>query len=170
MISTTEFQDFMAGCRSFCDLLESRDDITSSDLFNLLKLLLALYSEGLNLPTVDLELDKEFEKRLNEEEFAYVKKRTSKLIGENQYYWAIFDPTENIFGNEAPTMGDLLDDVLDIYKDIKRQLLIFDLNTEASIESAMWGMKFDFWHHWSTHAIDAIRTIHYIIKKTEKYK
>jgi len=48
--------------------------------------------------------------------------------------------------------------------------LIFDLNTEESIENAIWGMKFDFWHHWSSHAVDAIRTIHYVIEKTEKYK
>jgi len=42
--------------------------------------------------------------------------------------------------------------------------------TEESIENAIWGMKFDFWHHWSSHAVDAIRTIHYVIEKTEKYK
>lgn len=89
---------------------------------------------------------------------------------EHQCYWTIFDPTANVFGNELPVMGDLLNDVMDIYKDIKYQLMIFDFNTEESIENAVWGIKFDFGHHWSKHAIDAIRTIHYVIEKKEKYK
>jgi len=66
-------------------------------------------------------------------------------------------------------MGDLLYDILDIYKDIKRQLIVFELNTKGSCENSVWSMAFDFWHHWSNHAIDAIRTIHYVIEKTEKY-
>ncbi|MEM1359809.1 MAG: DUF5063 domain-containing protein, partial [Bacteroidota bacterium] len=123
-----------------------------------------------NCLIVDLDLNEWFEKSIDEKEFEYVKNRTGELLGTSQYYLTIFDPTENIFGDEAPVIGDLLDDILDIYKDIKRQLLVFDLNTEASIESAIWGMKFDFWHHWSAHAIDALRTIHYVLEKTEKYK
>ncbi|MGK0390880.1 MAG: hypothetical protein ACI94Y_003640 [Maribacter sp.] len=58
-------------------------------------------------------------------------------IGQNQYYWTIFDPTDNIFGNESPVMGDLLGDIMDIYKDIKRQLLILDINTAESRESTV---------------------------------
>lgn len=56
---------------------------------------------------------------------------------EHQCYWTIFDPTANVFGNELPVMSDLLNDVMDIYKDIKYQLMIFDFNTEESIENAV---------------------------------
>lgn len=167
VISTKEFQDFLKSCRQFCGLLET---INSNVLVELQKSLLELYSNGLNLQTIDLDSNVDFKEKLDDKEFEIIKNRTSELLGENQCYWTIFDPTENVFGNESPVMGDLLDDVMDIYKDIKYQLMIFDLNTEESIENAMWGMKFDFWHHWSNHAIDAIRTIHYVIEKTEKYK
>jgi len=167
VISTKDFQDFIESCRKYCGLLETND---SNILVELQKSLLELYSNGLNLQTVDLDSNIDFKEKLDDKEFEIIKNRTSELLGENQYYWTIFDPTENVFGNESPVMGDLLDDVMDIYKDIKYQLMILDLNTEESIENAVWGMKFDFWHHWSNHAIDAIRTIHYVIEKTEKYK
>lgn len=152
------------------DLLETNYKNDSNDLVELQKSLLELYSNGLNLQTIELDSNIEFEEKLDNKEFETIKKQTSELLGENQCYWTIFDPTENVFGNESPVMGDLLDDVMDIYKDIKYQLMIFDLNTDESIENAVWAMKFDFWHHWSNHAIDAIRTIHYVIEKTEKYK
>ena len=167
VISTNEFQDFIKSCRQYCRLLETSN---SNVLVELQTLLLELYSNGLKLQTIDLDSNVDFKEKLDDKEFEIVKSRSSELIGENQYYWTIFDPTENVFGNESPVMGDLLDDVMDIYKDLKYQLMIFDLNTEESIENAVWGMKFDFWHHWNNHAIDAIRTIHYVIEKTEKYK
>lgn len=161
VISTKEFQDFLRSCRNYCEFMETKQN--SEGLLKLQKFLLELYSKGLNLQTIELESNKDFEKKLDDKEFDRIKKLTSELLGENQCYWTIFDPTENVFGNESPVMGDLLDDVMDIYKDIKAQLMIFDLKTKESMESAIWAMKFDFCHHWSYHAIDAIRTIHYVI-------
>jgi hypothetical protein len=168
---TIEFQKFIKSCRNYCDLLEIKDETDSIYyLVQLQKALLKLYSNGLNLKSVDLKSNKNFEKKLNNIEFELIKKQIGKLLGEHQYYWTIFDPTENIFGNESPVLGDLLDDILDIYRDIKSQLMIFDLNTNESIESAVWGMKFYFWQHWSNHGIDAMRTIHYVIEKIKKYE
>lgn len=167
VISTKEFQDFLKSCRDYCALLETDD---SNTLFQLQKALLTLYVSGLNLQTIDLDSNKDFDHKLDQKELEVVEYRTSQLLGENQSYWTTFDPTENVYGNEPPVMGDLLDDVMDIYKDIKSQLPVFDLNTEESMENVMWSMHFNFWHHWSNHAVDAIRTIHYVIEKTEKYK
>ena len=168
VISTEEFQDFLRSCRNYCELLENKQ--VSASLLDLQKSLLKLYLYGLNLETIDLASNKEFEGKLGDKDLDKIKNLACEIIGENQYYWTIFDPTSNVFGNESPVMGDLLDDVIDIYKDIKCQVMIFDLNTEESMESAAWTMKFDFWHHWSNHAIDAIRTIHYMIAKTERHK
>lgn len=170
LISTAEFQDFLKSCRGFCHLLEIDDSNDPTDLLQLQRLLLELYSNALDFPTIDLELNVDFKKTLARGELEIIRNRASALLGEHQYYWTIFDPTENIYGNEAPVMGDLLDDIMDIYRDIKRQLIIYDLNTAESIENAVWGMKFDFWCHWSNHAIDALRTIHYVLEKREKLK
>jgi hypothetical protein len=119
----------------------------------------------MNLQTIELISNVDFDEKLNDKVFDKIKNQTSESLGEIQCYWTIFDPTENVFGNEKPVMGDLLDDIMDIYKDLKYQLMIFDLGTADSKENAVWGMRFDFWNHWSHHAIDAMRTIHYVIEK-----
>ena len=174
LISTKEFQYFLKSCRNFCELLENKND--SDGLLKLQKTLLDLYTNGLNFQTIDLESHKTFKEKLDDKKLEIVKNWISELLGENQYYWTIFDPTENVFGNESLVLGDLLDDIMDIYKDIKCQLMIFDLNTDESIKNAVWAMKFYFGHHWSNHAIDAIDAIdailaiHYVIEKNEKYK
>lgn len=168
LISTKGFRTFIISIRSYCELIES--NVNENYLVNLQKSLLEIYSQAINLKTIELVSNVEFEEKLNDIEFERIKNQTSVSLGEIQCYWTIFDPTENVFGNEKPIMGDLLDDIMDIYKDLKYQLMILDINTKDSIENAVWGMKFDFWYHWSSHAIDAMRTIHYVIEKTEKYK
>jgi len=167
-IDSEDFQQFIEACRDYCTLLENRTK--SSSLLQVQKALLNLYSKGLNLQTIDLVSNEDFQEKADNDLFESVKQQTAELIGKQQYYRSIFDPTENVFGSEKPVIGDLLDDIMDIYKDLKHQLMIFDLNTEDSMESAIWSMKSDFWFHWSHHAIDAMRTIHYIIEKTEKHK
>ena len=168
VISTEYFKSFINSTRKFCSYIESIQN--ENYLIELQRLLMEIYTNAMNLKTIELESNVEFQERLNDKEFGSIKTRTSNSLGEAQVYWTIFDPTENVFGEEKGVMGDLLDDIMDIYKDLKYQLMIFDLNTDDSIENAVWGFKFDFWYHWSNHAIDAMRTIHYVIEKTEKYK
>jgi len=168
VISTDDFKSFLNSVRKFCLFIESNQD--ENYLIQLQHLLLEIYSNAMNLKTIELESNVEYQEKLNDQEFEAIKISTSNSLGQIQAYWVIFDPTENVFGEEKGVMGDLLDDIMDIYKDLKYQLMIFDLNTVDSIENAVWGFKFDFWHHWSNHAIDAMRTIHYVIEKTEKYK
>jgi hypothetical protein len=171
VILTSEFQYFIASCRSYCELLECNGEVDPTVFLGAIqKLLLEMYSKAVNHRTINIEFDAEFEVEIGKDRLEGIMKRTSERIGENLCYWAVFDPTENVFGNEAPVMGDLLDDIIDIYKDVKRQLLIFDIKTIESRESAVWGLNFLFWNHWGAHAIDAMRTIHYVLEKTEKYK
>jgi hypothetical protein len=47
----------------------------------------------------------------------------------------VFDPTKD--DDIEPVCGDLLDDLGDIYKDLKNSLLLFDKGTPAEIESAV---------------------------------
>jgi len=171
VIATIEFQEFIKSCRSYCEILERNEEIDSTEfLIAVQNLLTQLYAKAVNFRTVELETDVEFKREIEKEKFKKIMNRTSENIGQNQLYWTIFDPTENVFGNEPPVMGDLLDDLMDIYQDIKRELLVLDIDTVESRESAVWGSNFLFWNHWGLHAIDAMRTIHYVLEKTEKYK
>ncbi len=171
VFSSPEFQAFLQTCRSYCTLLENSDEYEKLPfLLKLQKLLLELYSRAIHFRRIELEHRSDIQVEINSEELARIHEGLSKKIGSISFYWTVFDPAEDIFKKTDPVVGDLKDDLLDTYKDIKRELMVLDLGSPESIETGVWGMNFRFWHHWSCHVIDAIRTTHYHLEKTEKYK
>lgn len=82
-------------------------------------------------------------------------------LGQDAFYWEVFDPYVNEDDNE-PTQGWLVDDFEDIYRDLKIELEIMKLGTDEAIEHALWGMKFGFVHHWGQHCISALRALHFL--------
>ena len=59
--------------------------------------------------------------------------------------------------------GDLLDDLSEIYKDIKRSLLIIDNGFNAR-ETGLWRLKFQFENNWGDYCINALYACHYFLK------
>jgi hypothetical protein len=68
-------------------------------------------------------------------------------------YWEIFDP----YDLQEPVAGSLSDDVLDVYRDLRRGLALWDSHHDAG---AVWEWKFHFDAHWGDHAVDALRALH----------
>ena len=60
--------------------------------------------------------------KLEEKEFEKILFFISERL-DNRYYWHVFDPSNQV--DTEPVCGDLLDDLGDIYKDLKRSILIF---------------------------------------------
>jgi hypothetical protein len=70
-------------------------------------------------------------------------------------YWDVFAPlneedTESVFNS-------LADDLADIYRDLKRGLLLYN---QGHIVEAIWEWRFNFDIHWGTHLVGAQRAIH----------
>jgi len=75
------------------------------------------------------------------------------VVEGRQYYWEVFDP----YVEEPPVKGSLSDDLLDVYRDVRRGLLLWDHNAP---QAAIWEWRFSFGVHWGNHAIDALRALH----------
>lgn len=67
-------------------------------------------------------------------------------------YATIFDP----YVEEAPVTGSLSDDLLDVYRDLRRGLAHYDA---GHVDVAIWEWRFHFDHHWGNHAVDALRAL-----------
>ncbi|MCW3075042.1 MAG: hypothetical protein JWP69_2111 [Flaviaesturariibacter sp.] len=81
------------------------------------------------------------------------------------YYWVVLNPVD--MKNLAETgTGDLVDDLGDIYKDLKRAIVIFDTDDVAAKENIIWRLKFDFDYHWNKHCIEALSAIHHYLNET----
>lgn len=71
-----------------------------------------------------------------------------------QHYSEIFSP---LVPADEPVVGDLADDLVDIYCDVATGLHLFDA---GRIDDALWEWGFNFQAHWGEHASSAIRALH----------
>ena len=117
------------------------------------------------MPLVDLQSDKEYEEKLSLTDFQAVIFSVAEQLGSAHYYWHVFDPTNDL--DTTPVCGDLLDNLGDIYKDLKCSLMIFGLGKEDCEEIALWHLKFDFDAHWSEHCVNALSAMHLYVKKLQ---
>ena len=111
-----------------------------------------LYAAALSLPDVGPE---------NEDglpsipEGVLAKARSNLAYFNGWYYREFFDPDPTV--EEDPVMGDVGDDLLDTYKDIKAGLLLFERGAGAD---ALWHWSFLHRIHWGRHVVGALFALH----------
>jgi len=72
-----------------------------------------------------------------------------------QYYESRHDPLD--IDDRERELGDIADDLADIWRDLKPALELYDSNQQA-VAAAEW--QFDFEIHWGRHATAALYAIH----------
>jgi uncharacterized protein DUF5063 len=80
-----------------------------------------------------------------------------------RYYAEIYDPTS--FPARDPVIGDIADDLADIYSDIKDA---FILNDAGEHERALHGWQFSFATRWGRRAISAMRAIDSYVEQSSQ--
>ena len=137
--------NFLNSAIHYCNLVENFNSNQEIDkLKNLVVSLLDLYSKALFLPDVEPESADLYDfdvslPKINFEQY--------------ENYWEVFNP----FHLEEPVCGSLTDDILDIYKDVKEGIFLYEQNEQIE---AIWHCKFHFKAHWGSHAVDVIRALH----------
>lgn len=118
-----------------------------------LRRIVGLYSAALALPhpfSEDLPADDVEKARVSRDDV-----RLSALHLPFRYYGFIADPA--VMPPEKATVGDLLDDIGDIYVEVATGLELFDGGERAE---ALWEWGFGFRAHWGEHASAAIGALH----------
>jgi hypothetical protein len=149
----------------FCSLLEN--DIDNSVLWarQILDVLAEVYSIGQKLPDLSLlevSRDTPEEFRVGEHDWKQIFERVSRAIPQ-RYYWVYFDPILKPDSEQEAVVGDLADDLADIYRDLKSGLSIWENQLGIQVPEIVWNWKFLFQAHWGQHAIDAMRALHQIV-------
>jgi len=165
-------REFLAAANQFIDILEnktlSKDEFLKHSHFALID----LYSAGHKLREIELKystVDSDFDK---DEIFDNKDAGLISELGEEAFYWEVFDPTYSEKNGEPKSgwtitdreasQGWLVDDFADIYRDLKIELeKINKIGTDEAVEDALWQLKFGFRNHWGGHAINAMRYLHY---------
>ena len=116
-----KINQFVNAARQYCSVLESAPSAPENWLEDILQALSSLYANAHILPEYELEDD-----LYNEDAYNVTTNEIQTLMGkimdtlkEQNWYWAYFDPSEPKDKKEELVMGNIADDLTDIYCDIK---------------------------------------------------
>ncbi|MBV7533990.1 DUF5063 domain-containing protein [Chitinophaga sp. sic0106] len=163
-IDAPEILNFADIARSYCRFLEYDRNMNAEEfLLMLQRMLLILYQDASKLPIVESDEEIIIENDWDSTTWEKVFSQTIERLKDSRYYLHLFNPADEF--DKDIIYGDLLDDICDIYKDIKRAIVIFDSKTKGSMNNVVWQFYFDFKSHWGDHCINAIYATHYFLKK-----
>jgi hypothetical protein len=147
-------QAFTAEARRYCTWAVRIED-GDQGAANALRRIVALYQAALRLPEASAEGTQG-----NPPAFASGEEREAVRVAcarlPLQYYSELFDPLP-VPATEEAVVGDIADDLADIFSDVLEGLRLFD---RERVPDAVWRWAFGFQSHWGRHASCAIRTLH----------
>jgi len=129
-------------------------------LFRLYQILPDLISQAIRLPDIELADDEDPDRpgtRRTHEEWKKLYEQMKTKLGESDLYWQVFDPTKDT----EVIRGTLADDISDIYGDLRLGAMHLK-DSAGACREAIWIWRLQFLSHWGKHAIDALRTIHFL--------
>lgn len=165
-------KEFLVAANKFIDILENKNIIKEQFIKQSHTALIDLYTTGHKLQEIKLKYSSAESDFSRDKFFDNKNAGLISNLGEEAFYWEVFDPTyfeqtgetksgSTITDREA-SQGWLVDDFADIYRDLKIEVeKINNIGTDEAVEDALWQLKFGFGNHWGEHAINAIRYFHY---------
>jgi Domain of unknown function (DUF5063) len=137
--------------RQYCAWAEGEFCRPQEEMQHARKLLAELHLAVMGLPDLEIEKDDEDATRLSHDEWSHIFQKFVSLPIES--YWDVFNPLEE----REPILNSLADDLADIYRDVKRGLVLYEAH--HSLDAA-WDWRFNFQIHWGHHLVGAQRAIH----------
>ena len=159
---------FGAVAEQFCEVVDAASGMDRIELLTrIYRLLPNLIDEAIKLPKISTDDDDDESDELiqskprpsgrpNDEEWGQLYNLLKGKLGDWGGYWQVSDPTRD----KAAIFGSLADDIADIYRDLKRGLLLKEAG-QSSSEEIIWDWRLHYYFHWGQHAMDALRTIHF---------
>ena len=164
---------FWPTAQQYCALVDSRSAVEKSEfLVRAYRMLPGLIAEASRLPLVSFSDDENEEQgatirkiraetEMKQQEWGQLYDSLKEKLGDWDLYWMVFDPRTD---NEA-IHGSLADDIADIYRDLKDGIGLKETNKVPACE-IIFEWRFGFTSHWGQHAVNALRTIHFLLQGT----
>jgi hypothetical protein len=111
-----------------------------------------LHAAALALPDVD---SRHFEELPEPPDAALRRARANLHAFDGWFYREVFDPDP--LRDDKPVMGDVGDDLMDIWLDVRQGLIRFD---RGQVREALWHWSYLHRIHWGRHAVGALFALH----------
>jgi hypothetical protein len=163
---------FASVAQEFCSVIDSALNLDTIELLmQVYRILPRLIGEAINLPNMEASENESQEEeskksqararlRLSEAQWENLYEFLKAKLGELDLYWQVSDPSKD---HEA-IHGSLADDFADIYRDLKEGLSLGEVH-QVPPEANIWHWRLGYYSHWGEHAIDALRTIHFLLEE-----
>jgi Domain of unknown function (DUF5063) len=156
---------FQRAATRFCGLLEV--DANQSRLWNreVLMALTNLYAAAHTLSMLgpfEFPENVSEEPRIDHNQWKTIYDRISRALPQ-RWYLTFFDLTEPLDPEQKPVIGDLADDLADIYRDLKPGLRTFANQDDAVMGAVFFDWQFSFQSHWGDHAVNAMKLLHQLV-------
>ncbi|GAC1542968.1 MAG: hypothetical protein NVS2B7_16440 [Herpetosiphon sp.] len=158
---------FVEKARALCNLVETDVADQASWMSQTLVAIADLYAAAHYLPVPDIEpasgyADDRFV--LTKAEYQKAFQHLGSILGDKRFYSSYVDVTRLPGVPELPAVGDLADDLADIYGDIKPGLRAWDENDDNFLADIIFDWKEPlFARHWGCHSVDALRALHSLV-------
>jgi len=143
---------FEHAARRFCAWAEADPRAPDVELHLAMRYVTDVYAAALMLPETDPQTEGP-DRQADESAHEALYRRFLSLPF--QYYGVVFD-TSTLPPEEA-LVGDVADDLLDIYKELKCGLLHYEA---GDVSEAVFQWRFSWGIHWGRHATNALRAMH----------
>ncbi|NIM49138.1 MAG: DUF5063 domain-containing protein [Gemmatimonadales bacterium] len=181
-------ESFAKVAREWCTLFQARSGMTAAEfLLRTQGMLARLHAASVGVLHVDRETDPETtleflasatEAHLDRVQWAEGKtvpadrthlamshaewvtlyQELSALFGGADRHWIIGEPLAPEV--PPPESSSLADELIDIYRDVRYGLQMWERGDEASRGEAVHLWQLTFVHHWGAHVLDALRALH----------
>ena len=148
-----EAEAFRRAAEAYCRWAEAEAATEQEEAQTAVRLLASLLHEIHGVPAGQAEDLPEHDILLKGESTRAIYKRFGALPF--QYYFDVFHPTH--VPPEQADAGDLADDLMDIYVDLKQGLAYA---SAGHVSHAVFHWQFMFGVHWGRHAVCALRALH----------
>ena len=132
---------------SFCNWAKNIKEITSDNAETVAVKIMELYIASAKL---------KYPEDIGEATISAEREFITFSAGQFNVYWEFFNP----YICDEPVCGCLVDDINDIYNDIREGICSYE---QGLLDEAVWIWKWNFDNHWKHHAADAIRALSNII-------
>ncbi len=161
--SIPEVVVFQTTASVFCDLLDLDSPQPESWIREVLMALSDLYGAANKLSMlepVEFSEDIPEEFRIDHDQWKAIYDRVSRALS---WYLTYFDLTESLDPEQKPFIGDLADDLADVYRDLKPGLHAIANQDDTVMGAVLFEWQFSFQSHWGNHAVNALKLLHQLV-------
>jgi hypothetical protein len=155
--------EFLRVAHEFCLFVEKTSEKNKSDIYDfVLKIGPLLYLKGKLLPAVIAEYPEASERFVTEEEWQEIFNTFRAVLSEDDEYYQV---NYEEFNEYEAVKASLSENFTDIYQDLKDFVLLYQRNSQAARQNAVYDCKSLLETRWGPKILSNLRYIHFLVNK-----